>query len=289
MTKRELPAVFSQMLLSFVTLARLLNLTKAVRELGTTRQTIHRHIKELEKLKGTSLFEVVDRQYQLTAAGKRAYSTAEALLSQSASWVDDERTLINGLVHVSFNADDGTWLYAQQHPLKSAWSLGRPLIKRGLEAWTTAESQLEHKAMRKVRPYLLVYREYDDEWLFVEVGEKSSYTSWLGEARAKSSIGRRLSSDPVYLDADKIMMQAYRHVAIHGGHWYEHVSTCLPRGEGKRPQPVSYQKLVSACTFPDGTPAVSVLIVRTNHIKIENLDPTRTGLTLQEDLMDFEI
>lgn len=67
----------AEMLRSFVVLADTLNLSHAVERLQTTRQTVRRHIKLLEERRGAPLFELRDRQYALTPAGKRALPEAE--------------------------------------------------------------------------------------------------------------------------------------------------------------------------------------------------------------------
>ena len=77
----ESHALLHEMIRSFTTLARTLNLTHAVKELGTTRQTLRRHIAQLEELKGVDLFVVKDRQYQLTEEGSRALPEALDILS----------------------------------------------------------------------------------------------------------------------------------------------------------------------------------------------------------------
>ena len=78
-----------EMLRSFTTLAETLNLSHAVVLLGSTRQTVRRHIQQLEEMRGEALFEVHDRQYVLTDAGDRsvreATQTASDLLSQNNS------------------------------------------------------------------------------------------------------------------------------------------------------------------------------------------------------------
>ena len=56
------PALLFEMIRSFVTLATTLNLSHAVAELGTTRQTLRRHIQQLEEAMNTALFEVDARR-----------------------------------------------------------------------------------------------------------------------------------------------------------------------------------------------------------------------------------
>ena len=277
------------MLRSFVTLASCLNLSAAVRELGVTRQTIRRHIKELELLKGERLFEQIDRHYQLTPAGTASLPVAESLLASAEAWVRGEAARESGLAHVSVDISDDDKFHAQQHPINQIWSIAPPLIQRGLQDWTTAQSHLEHCSLKKVRPYMVVYRRHGDEWLCVDVGEKSSYASWLGWRWAKSAVGRSFTQDPIHSDADRFMIRAYDSVSLFGGVWYDHVSTRFPRREGGEPQSVNYQRLVAACTFPDGAPAVAALVARTDKIIIEGLDCKTISKTPDADLMEFNI
>ena len=46
-------AILFELLRSFTTLARTLNLSHAVKELRSTRQTVRRHIAQLEEMRGT--------------------------------------------------------------------------------------------------------------------------------------------------------------------------------------------------------------------------------------------
>ena len=68
-TSLNQPLLF-EMIRSFTTLAKTLNLSHAVSELNSTRQTVRRHIAQLEAVKGETLFTLESRQYHLTEAGR---------------------------------------------------------------------------------------------------------------------------------------------------------------------------------------------------------------------------
>ena len=87
MKKIQCQSILFELLRSFSTLARTLNLSKAVRELGSTRQTVRRHIYLLEEARGEKLFSVEDRQYRLTAAGRASLQGAEEILSFGEAWL----------------------------------------------------------------------------------------------------------------------------------------------------------------------------------------------------------
>ncbi|MEM8750727.1 MAG: LysR family transcriptional regulator [Pseudomonadota bacterium] len=285
----KLPAVFTEMLRTFVEFGGSLNLAQTASAVGATRQTVHRHVKELETIKRAKLIVLENRRYELTPEGRSALPQAQHLLSQCEKFVSGHVSTKTGLdsIHLKFGRDG--WFYAQQHPTNTIWTSAPPLLRRGLKDWSKAESMLEHKALQKIRPYLLVYRKHAGEWLCIEVGNKSSYASWMGLSYAKSNIGRALSVNGKYREADSYMISAYDTAMKSGGHWYDHVCAKFPRGASEKPSVVSYQRLVSACCFPDGSPAVIVLVARTNSISIEQLDPSKADSLPGDMLMEFDI
>ncbi|HGG65343.1 MAG TPA: LysR family transcriptional regulator, partial [Rhodobacteraceae bacterium] len=115
-------AILFELLRSYTVLARTLNLSKAVRELGSTRQTVRRHISLLEERKGEALFRLEERQYFLTEAGKRSLKEAKELLARSEAWLDNNTGQDDGLLHMAFDGDNGEPLYyLQQHSLDKLW------------------------------------------------------------------------------------------------------------------------------------------------------------------------
>ena len=91
------PALLYEMIRSYTTLARTLNLSHAVDELGITRQTLRRHIAQLEQVRNESLFSVKDRRYELTPAGEAALPTAHDLLARIETWSMGQASQIDGL------------------------------------------------------------------------------------------------------------------------------------------------------------------------------------------------
>lgn len=283
------PPVLFEMLRSYVTLARTLNLSQTAEELGVTRQTVRRHIDTLEQIKGVKLFEVLDRQYAVTEAGTRSLADASLLLTRASAWLNGEAAVIGGLAYLQYNVDPKHPSYAQQHPINQVWATGVPLLQKGLQMWSASESQLEHRAMRKLRPYLVVYRRLRNDWLCVSIGEKSAYARWLGWAWAKSAIGSALQEDEMNTPSDRFVMDAYNWVHQNGSVRYDHVYTQLPKRRDGPLNPVTYQRMVFACVFPDGQPAIAVLLARTDQINIEGFEIASVTPTAKADLMEFEI
>ena len=278
-----------EMLRSFTTLASTLNLSHAVVILGSTRQTIRRHIQALEEMRGEALFEVHDRQYVLTEAGERSLKEAERILALTASWVAGHKDTVGGLARVIYEPESGEPFYAQQHPVTWVWKSSPPLIQHALQAWVDSRGALEHDAMDKVAPYLIVYRKFRDDWLCVRIGEKSNYATWLGWRWARSAIGSPLHEDRMSSPSDQFVTEAYESALMGGTVRLDHVATCVPKHETDEPEPISYQRLLMGCTFPDSQPALVAAIARTRDIHIEGVEAAKLPLTADADLMDFNL
>ena len=167
-------------------------------------------------------------------------------------------------------------------------NLAPPLIQTGLECWTAGQSRIEHRRFQKIRPYLVVYRRNQLDWICVEVGAKSSYSSWLGWTWAKSAVGSSFFRDPTSSKSDSFLVEAYDSVTRNGSVWYDHISTLIPRRDSDELYPANYQRLVMSLLFPDGEPAIGVLVVRTNNLHIDGLPKDQITPMPAEDLMEFE-
>ena len=286
------PSTLYEILRSFTTLARTLNLSETVKRLDITRQTVRRHINTLEELKGIKLFELRNRSYFLTEAGAQCCQEAEAILAQTEAWLKNKSLRARGkgtLEHVTYSDELGYCFHAQQHHLGRLWIDAPPLLRSSFEAWSRAELQLEHPAMDRIKAYRLIYRRLQDGWLCVEIGERSSYATWLGWEWAKSAIGRFSQDDPVGRDFDNFMSQAYFGVFVAGGARLDHIAGLIPRARGGKAIPVRFQRLLVGCCFPDGEPALALFVARTNRVEIPGLETTEIPEMPPELLMEQAI
>ncbi len=292
MQQETTPSTLFEILRSFTTLASTLNLSETVQRLGVTRQTVRRHINTLEELKGAKLFELRNRSYSLTDAGMQCRLEAQAILDQTEDWLRNKsvRARSRGaLERVSYKDDKGYSFHAQQHHLGRLWVDAPPLLRRAFEAWSQAELQLEHPAMTSIKAYRLVYRRLQDSWLCVEVGESSSYATWLGWEWAKSAVGRFSQDDPVGTDFDNFMSQAYHGVFVAGGARLDHIAGRIPRARNAEAIPARFQRLLLGCVFPDGEPALALFVARTNRVEISGLAADEIPEMPAELLMEDDI
>jgi hypothetical protein len=265
-------ALLFEMLRSFTMLAAKLNLSHAVKELGSTRQTVRRHIAQLEHSKGEKLFEIVDRQYRLTRAGEQALPEALNLLARGRSWLRGHVSHQNGMQCVWAALPEARSFWLQQHPLGDIWKSDRPLLRECFRAWALAGGALEHPAMTHIRPYFMVFRNTLNGWICVEIGDESSYVSWSGWAIARSSIGRDMFGLPSGDEIAHLMVEPFDDAAIHQNARLDHIFTHLRREDDGSYVPISYRRLLLAGTFPDGTFALISVVDRCKDITINNLD-----------------
>ena len=280
------------MLRAFVSLSRTLNLTETSEHLKATRQTVRRHISDLERIKGQSLFVLERQEYALTPFGKASVADAESILRQIESWSGQSRMTrhgVNFLEHAHFLDDKGREFFSQQHPVIEIATSGLPIMRRVLAAWGQAQTRIEDEALAQVRPYRVIYRKSPKGWICVEIGEKSAYAMWFGWAWSNSAIGRLSQEDNAGDDFNDFIAGTYVRVYSEGAVRYDHLYAHLPRENSEKPVPISFQRLLMGCVFPDGTPGLAVLVLMTNKIDITGLKPEAENCVPEAFVMDFDL
>lgn len=284
MTKNQNTGLLFELLRSFVTLARTLNLSRAVRDLKSTRQTVRRHINILEDIKGAPLFEVEDRQYRLSAEGRRSLREAEDILARGEAWLTGHAGHVNGLFHVSQMEEGEEWeFHLQQHPISDIWTGKSSLLRGGIQCWAAAQGQLEHASLQPLRPYLMVFRRLEEDWVCTEVGEKSSYATWYGWEWHRSAVGRPVPVLPGGTPVAHLLSQPFEEIRATHGLRYDHVHTFMTRGKGM--EPISYKRLLMGCRFPDGSFALASLVERSYDLQILGVDQATIQRMPKEELM----
>jgi len=286
MARKQSHSILFEQLRSFSTLARTLNLSKTVRALGSTRQTVRRHITMLEESKGVKLFSIEDRQYELTQEGKNSLREAEELLARGEAWANNLLGHVNGLPHVSLDTETGIYYHLQQHPLSKLWSDSSDLMQFGFQCWADAHGEIESDALAPIRPYLMVFRWLEDKWVCVEVGKQSSYATWFGWTWERSSIGREVADMPGGPGFGNLLTQPFQEVSANHSIRLDHIHTRIKRTPDGEKVPISYQRLILGCRFPDGAAIIATLIDRTYNIDINGLSQEMVETMPKETIMD---
>lgn len=279
-------SILFELLRSFTTMARTLNLSHAVKELKSTRQTVRRHISQLEELRGEPLFELVDRQYKLTEAGRSALPEAEDLLARGMAWTQNHSAHSHGLFTVNYSVPGVFEYHLQQHPISRVWENGSELMRNAVHAWAMASGQIEDSAMAIMRPHILIYRRQGDSWLCCEIGEESAFATWFGWAKARSSIGSTVEAMPGGEVIASLMNEPLSYIERCHGLRLDHVFTRIPRTEGGEVIPMSFQRLTMGGQFPDGSFALISVVQRTHDIDIPHLDEAMAHSMPQELVME---
>jgi hypothetical protein len=269
------------MLVAFQTMANILNLTEVANQLNVTRQTVKRHLKDFEELKGQDLFTLHRGRYQLTEVGRDTLTEVSDIVQRIDGLSPSNRYVLstkNGYEHSKYVDEDDIQFFAQQHSVGSPKLFHAPLIEEMVRAWGNGLTTLYHPAMDRIRPFLVVYRRSVDGWICVEVGDKSAYARWFGEDQARSAQGVLSQADDVGDDYNAFISRAYEGINSGGGIRLDHIYARLPRSGWERPQPVSFQRILAGCAFPDGQRALAVLVVMTDRIEVDAL----SGQTIEK-------
>ena len=112
-SESKIPALLYEMMRSFTVLA-------------STRQTVRRHIAQLEELMGVTLFAVDDRRYHLTARGEEALPEALEIMARGKTWALGDLRSVGGLMRLSHEQPNGWTFYQQQQSLTQIWGEDRP-------------------------------------------------------------------------------------------------------------------------------------------------------------------
>jgi len=286
------PPLLLEMMRSFVSLAETLNLSRTVEDLNCTRQTVRRHIATLEEHKGGPLFTIVDRKYHLTDLGRHSLPEACELVMRAEAWLSGSSYHVGGLQRLTLDMPEGHAYHLQQQPLSRIWKDSSPLIQEGLRIWGRACGKVECPQYAAIRPWLMIFRKHQDEWICVDVGEKSSYTTFYGWAWQRSSIGRPISALPAGNHFGQLLTIPFEDVMIRGGARLDHIHTSIKATEGPnagRFVPISYQRLLTACRFPDDSFALASLIDRTYNVDIKGVSPAQVRAMDEELIMDVDI
>lgn len=282
------PALLFEMARSFVALAETLNLTHAVEQLKSTRQTLRRHIANLEESIGAPLFVVEDRRYHLTETGRKALLPAQSILAQGETWHRGDFFALEGLNQLSYVEPTGFFYHQLQQPLRVVWQGNSELLKATLKAWTLSSGNLEDESMQKVRPYMLVYRETEMGWMCVEVGERSFYSNWWGWAKARSSVAKTLEKFNGGPEVANLMEVPYQEVKASHGVRLDQVVTKAPRGDAGAIETIAFQRLLLGGYLPDGSFALLVVVDRPDSLSISGVDPDILDEVPADARVEFE-
>jgi len=275
MSKIELSAA----LVVFDKLYETRSISSTADNLNISRSTVRSHIDRLAKILNNG--DTITDRGKLTEGGERLYARIRYDLAAFGNSLD---------VIKNTPAVTGPLAWASQRhhvSLLDDVSQTVPVIHHAWQAWRSGNASLDSLGMRALVPWSLIFRPWEDGWMLVEIGEKSSYVSWFGAERAryfKSEIRQSKLTGGVSFDETS---RAYDEVARWGTPILHHIHACIPRYEGKDNEWVTYQRLVLPIKWGQEA-GLAVFSARTNNISIDSLSDQDRHWLPDELLMEEE-
>jgi hypothetical protein len=252
-----------------VEMSELLNISQVAKRLGVSRVTATRMLTIANETCGVEIFRLNGRGYEMTDAGVPVIALAHKILHQAHNFSSPVASQLGGLSYIELGEGAET-SFAQQHSINSVWDIGLPEIRATLHAWTVSKGRLEADEFQPVRDRMLIMRKEFDQWIFVEIGERSAMANWLGLDVIKSAGGRPITQNPLSQATMRYLIPPLEHVMTFGGVWYDHISAMFPNPTTDIPERAQYQRLVMRCEFPDTSPALVSLVCITDSISISS-------------------
>jgi hypothetical protein len=273
----SLPPKTVELLQAFLAVAATLNISKAARDMGLSRPTVIRRLRDLEVQCAQPLMKRVSHSsYELTDLGASLRIDAENWLRQGSFLVSAQGGIFSSLLHSSPEVH-GEQFHVQQHPLDDVWHHGSEVLIQMLDCWTTARGWLEAPQFAPAYERAVVARAYDAEFLLIAIGEKAPMMTWLGREWCRSSIGKPMSSTVISTASDRTITHSYLQALRFGTPWYDHMSIQLPRPKTGISERANYRRLVMPCKLPDGSPVVASVVELSDDLVIDSFDVPRTN------------
>lgn len=265
------------MLRSFASLARNRILTESVMELGLTRQTIRRHITQLEDMLGCTLLVSGPGGYELTEEGRTHLRTARRLLLDAGNWILSQHGGEGGLHVLNMKMAKGGYVCIRQKPLSEVRRIGTKVIRSGFEGWLASGGALDHPACKAIMDTVVLFRPEGDDLLCIHVGERSGFAFWYGSTSMTTSIGTAVNSGLIDNQSAPVTSDIYNQVMMQGSARYDHVAARLARPPHGEMIPIRYQRLLLGFHDEIGRPYLAMMSVITDAVDLDPPPPFETG------------
>lgn len=234
---------------SFVKLAYVGDVNLAAEALSVTRQTVKRHIVELEDLLDAQLFDVVASKSRLTSLGNLWLPRAQELMDVASAFLR-RKTSANAAylsTHIPlrhlFNGDDCS-----------------PDLRELAYAWKRSDFKLNSDEILPFLDRCIVYERQNGRWYTRSMGENAAFSQWFGKEEAQKSVGQPISdiatSEELYGEVNYLLDRVY----TQGGLFLTEVACALGKPGHDQRVPVMYQRLMAELVDESGRPVVVSMI-----------------------------
>lgn len=219
---------------SFVSLAFTGDVEVAARSQGQTRQTVKRHILELENLLETALFEQVGARSRLTEMGALWLPRAQEFSELASAFLNRK-----GLNDAEYRST--------QIPLRMLLNDGTnsQQLRHFALCWMEGEKSICSGWFEEFSSSCIVYRRIHGAWGARSIGSKSAFRLWYGAEMAQQSEGKTLenmaSGDDLGGEVNFLLDSVYTRGGLH----FSEVACKLDKPGSAFRVPVLYQRLIA--------------------------------------------
>lgn len=219
---------------SFVRLAYLGDVNIAAKELGVTRQSIKRHIHELENLLECELFSHIGSPSRLSERGVLWMPRAQEFIELSGVFLNRR-----GVAKAEYQST--------QLPLRMLMrdSSNSALLRAVANYWMQGNQATTGPEFTKFAEHTIIYERQSGTWAAKVIGVKSAFCQWFGPEIAKSSEGKTVAEMATGSDLRDEVSFLLDGVYTRGGLHFSEVSCKLQRPNVDGRVPVLFQRLLA--------------------------------------------
>lgn len=235
---------------SFVGLAAVKDVSVVADQFSTTRQTIGRHVHELENMIGCELFASIGARSELTDSGRLWTSRASEILDLAAPF----------MVGASV---EGPRYRSTQVPLRvllDEGSKSSPRLREFVNAWMRCDKRLASPDLARFCSELIVYERRNGAWYAKQIGENTALSDRYGIEDTTVGAGMRVTEIMSGADLHDEVSFLLDAVYTRGGVHFSEVSCRLVNPITGLREPMLYERALVELTDDLGKPVIASLI-----------------------------
>lgn len=243
---------------SFVRLAYLGDVREAALQLGTTRQSIKRHVLELENLLEAQLFETIGATSRLTNMGALWLPRAQEFFELAGAFLNRK-----GSNQAQYRSTQLPLRMLLRDPSNSE------LLRSFALSWMQDGQSTRSRCYSSYKDHCILYERVAGSWQSREIGKNSAFSKRFGPNITKKSEKKKLSEMQTGSDLHDEISLLLDGVYTRGGLHFSEVACNLYNSAGTQREPVLYQRLLAELTDQDDRPVVASII--------QLIDPLQTN------------
>lgn len=234
---------------SFVRLAYLGDVRDVALQLELTRQSIKRHVLELENLLEAQLFEQVGAASKLTSMGALWLPRAQEFYELAGAFLNQK-----GANQAMYRSS--------QLPLRMLLRdySNSELLRDFATSWMQGGQSTLSECYSRLKEHCILYERVAGSWKSREIGKLSAFSMRFGVDIAKESENKKLSEMKTGSDLHDEISLLLDGIYTRGGLHFSEVACNLNDASGLTREPILYQRLLAELIDQDDRPVVASII-----------------------------